>query len=162
MWKLLLGTNSAYSLGCVQPGIAYCQDKLGNDTQKPTAAFNAARSSNVNEMKPSAGDVDDLQTFPFLEGDTDGLNVESPTLAADAGTGVDSLEWWKSHRESVSFLRVFSILNQSFGDQQQNSLEDMWGPQLCHNSTSNNYIVLYSSSIIFGGIIIRMMGQNQE
>ncbi len=141
---------NTYSIGCVQPGLDYFQDKLGNDTQNPMAAFKAARlfcPSKVNEMKPSAGDVDDLRAFPFLEGDIDGLKAELPTylaLAADVDASVDSLEWWKSHCESDGlahwlsvaqklFLvqpssaageRVFSILNRSFGDQQHNSLED--------------------------------------
>ena len=32
-----------YAIGCVQPGLDYCQDKLGNDAQSPVAAFKAAR-----------------------------------------------------------------------------------------------------------------------
>ena len=114
------------------------------------AAFKAARlfcPSKVKELKPSAGDVDDLKAFPFLEGCLDGLKAELPTylaLATDVDPSVDSLEWWKSHRESdglsnwlsaaqklfliqpssASSERVFSILKRSFGDQQNNSLED--------------------------------------
>ena len=71
----------AYSIACVQPGLDYFQEKLGNDSQNPMAAFNPSK---VNEMKPTAGDVDDLQAFPFLEEHLDGLKAELPTYLAMA------------------------------------------------------------------------------
>ena len=82
-----------------------------------------------------------------LEEHLDGLKAELPTylaMATDVDTSIESLKWWKGHSEaegltnwlsaaqklflvqpsSASAERVFSILKHSFGEQQQNSLED--------------------------------------
>ena len=97
-----------YAIGCVQPGLDYFQDKLGNDAQNPVAAFKAARlfsPSKVDEMKPTAVDVEDLRAFPFLVGDINQLKAELPTylaLAADVNAQVDVLGWWKSHCDPES------------------------------------------------------------
>ena len=143
-----------YSIGCLQTGLDYLQAKLGNDAQNPVAAFKAARlfsPSKTNEIQPTADDLDDLKAFPFLVGAIEQLKAELPTylaVAADVNAGVNILEWWKGHSnpESDSYLphwlsavqkvflvqpssrtaeRVFSLLGQTFGDQQQNALEDL-------------------------------------
>ena len=70
---------NAYCNGCVQPGLDYLNEKLGNATQNPTAGFKAARvfsPSKVNEMQPSPGDVDELQALPFTnEEDIEGWST---------------------------------------------------------------------------------------
>ena len=134
----------AYALSCVKPGLDYFEDKFGNDSQNPVAAFKAARlfcPSKVNEIKPTASDVDSLNAFPFLQEHIDALKAELPVyvaMAADVDSSMDSLEWWKRHREadgittwlsaaqklflvqpsSASAECVFSILKRSFGEQQ--------------------------------------------
>jgi hypothetical protein len=144
----------AYSIGCLQAGLDYFQNKLGNDSQLPVAAFKAARLFSpfkVNEIQPTAKDVDDLMAFPFLVDEIDHLKAELPAylaLAADVNADVNILEWWKNHSSpgsdyclphwssavqkvllvqpsSAAAERVFSMLNQSFGEQQQNALEDL-------------------------------------
>jgi hypothetical protein len=118
------------------------------------AAFKAARLFSpfkVNEIQPTAKDVDDLMAFPFLVDEIDHLKAELPAylaLAADVNADVNILEWWKNHSSpgsdsclphwssavqkvllvqpsSATAERVFSMLNQSFGEQQQNALEDL-------------------------------------
>ena len=130
------------------------QNKLGNDSQLPVAAFKAARLFSpfkVNEIQPTAKDVDDLVAFPFLVGKIDLLKAELPAylaLAADVNADVNILEWWKNHScpgsdfcfphwssavwkvllvqpSSATAEHVFSMLNQSFGEQKQNALEDL-------------------------------------
>ena len=94
-----------YAIGCVQPGLDYFQAKLGNDAQNPVAAFKAAAlfsPSKVSEIKPTAGNIDDLQAFPFLVSDIPHLKAELPTylaLAADVIPNVDILKWWKNHSD---------------------------------------------------------------
>ena len=89
--------------------------------------------------------------FPFLVDEIDHLKAELPAylaLAADVNADVNILEWWKNHSSpgsdsclphwssaiqkvllvqpsSATAERVFSMLNQSFGEQQQNALEDL-------------------------------------
>ena len=93
----------AYSIGCLQAGLDYSQNKLGNDSELPVAAFKAARLFSpfkVNEIQPTAKDVDDLVAFPFLVGELDLLKVELPAylaLAADVNADVNILQWWKNH-----------------------------------------------------------------
>ena len=59
----------AYSIGCLQAGLDYFQNKLGNDSELPVAAFKAARLFSpfkVNEIQPTAKDVDGLVLFLSL------------------------------------------------------------------------------------------------
>ena len=149
----------AYSIGCLQAGLDYFHNKLGNDSQLHVAAFEAARLFSpfkVNEIQPTAKDVGNLVAFPFLVafsflvGEIDLLKAELPAylaLAADVNADVNILEWWKNHScpgsdfclphwssavwkvllvqpSSATAERVFAMLNQSFGEQ-QNALEDL-------------------------------------
>ena len=88
----------AYSISCVQPGLDYFEEKLGNDSQNPMAVFKAARlfcPSKVNQMKPTAEDIDCLKYFPFLEEHLDAIKAELPTylaMATDVDRSMESLE----------------------------------------------------------------------
>ena len=111
-------------------------------------AFKAARlflPSKTNEMQPTTNDIDKLQAFPFLLNEIDGLKAEIPSYlahAADVSSTVDTLRWWEDHKNdlpawssavrktlllqpsSAAAERVFSLLKNTFGDQQQTSLSD--------------------------------------
>ena len=74
------------------------------------------------------------------------LQAELPTylaLSADVSAGIDVLKWWKDHHQelpqwslaaqkvflvrpsSAAAERVFSLLKNAFGEQQQSSLHDL-------------------------------------
>ena len=87
-----------------------------------------------------------LRGFPFLDSEVSNLQVELPTylsLSADASAAIDTLKWWKDHHEelphwssaiqkvllvqpsSAAAERVFSLLKNAFGEQQQSTLHDL-------------------------------------
>ena len=139
-----------YAMNCVQSGIDYFQKKFGDETQCPLAAFKAARlfsPPRVHEVQPVAADVDLLSVFLFINvASVEGLKAELPIYLVRAAhmnpQNFDAVEWWKQNEDqlpqwslaakmvflvqpsSAASERVFSILNNSFGDRQQNSLED--------------------------------------
>ena len=99
----------------------------------------------MNELKPVATDLDALSVFPFLSDSFDNLKIELLSYLAKAmgvSPEVDTLEWWKRNSDalpswssaarkvlvvqppSAAAKRMFSILANSFGDKQENSLED--------------------------------------
>ena len=137
-----------YALGCVQPGINYFYANLRDDGIMK--AFKAARlfsPHRMSEMRPSAGDINIVLAFPFFNsGSVVSLQGELPTylsLSADVDANVDVLKWWKDHHEelpqwslaalkvlliqpsSAAAERVFSLMKNAFGDQQQSSLQDL-------------------------------------
>ena len=60
----------AYGKSCVQPGQEYFLAKISNDLKSSVAAFKAAQlfvPHKVHEMKPTAADIDQLKSFPFLD-----------------------------------------------------------------------------------------------
>ena len=156
--KLLSRGNSArekqlvaYAKACCVPAYSYFKEKFDNDLKPIVLAFKAARylsPSKVNELKPTAIDIDSLTAFPFLNSEViDGLKSELPeylAAAEDVSDKVDVIEWWKSHEEngrlpywtrtcrlvllvqpsSAAAERVFSMLTNSFSPQQETSLED--------------------------------------
>ena len=74
----------------------YFEHKFGNDSQNPVAAFKAACLSKVNEIKPAASDVHNLNAYPFLQEHIDALKAELPAyvaMATDVDSSMDSLEW---------------------------------------------------------------------
>ena len=98
-------------------------------------------------MQPTAQDIDQLRVFPFLSDPTilASLKVELPSYlakSADISPDFNTVEWWSLHKQdlpqwssvakkvillqpsSAAAERVFSLLNSSFSEQQQNSLED--------------------------------------
>ena len=137
-----------YALSCVQPGLQYFLDRKGSSMEEPLACFKAARffsPSKVHEIRPSALDLDALLCFPFLRSSLSDLKSElSAYLAASEDVSPDlcPLEFWRRHKDSLpswasavckvilvqpssaASERVFSILNQSFGEQQALSLQD--------------------------------------
>ena len=100
----------------------------------------------ANEMKPTAADIDQLKSFPFMDKAPllHDLKAElsSYLAAASSARPATTLEWWESHQEdlphwagavqdvvlvqpsSAAVERVFSILKLSFGPQQDSSLQD--------------------------------------
>ena len=101
----------------------------------------------MNEMKPDTTVVDSLLNLPFLSDSLtiSNLETELPSYLAkamDISANFDILEWWRRHSDtlphwslaakkilvvqpsSASAERAFSILANSFGDRQENSLED--------------------------------------
>ena len=133
----------------MQPGLRYYNDRLTGCMQPPLAAFKAAQLFSplkVKEMIPDCSAVDCLSAFPFLDGATLGnLKTELPqyiAAAEDVNLSYSPLEFWKVHEPSLSAWsaaakkvllvqpssaaceRVFSLLNNSFRDQQQSSLQD--------------------------------------
>ena len=99
-------------------------------------------------MQPTAQDIDQLRVFPFLSDPTilASLKVELPSYlakSADISPDFNTVEWWSRFEQdlpqygqsvakkvillqpsSAAAERVFSLLNSSFSEQQQNSLED--------------------------------------
>ena len=138
----------AYAKACCVPAYAYFKEKFDNDLKPVVTAFKAARyfsPSKVNELKPTAADIDGLTAFPFLNSEViDGLKSELPeylAAAEDVSDKVDVIWWWKLHEEklptwtricklvflvqpsSAAAERVFSMFT-NFSSQQESSLED--------------------------------------
>ena len=98
-------------------------------------AFKVARyfsPSQLNELKPTATDIDSLKLFPFIDEELlCRLKAELPMYAAaaeDVSPEVEVTDWWKSHENelpswaklillvqpsSASAERVFSLLQNS-------------------------------------------------
>jgi hypothetical protein len=140
----------AYARKCVEPGLNYFHKKFTDELSGTVAAFKAARlflPHKVDEMKPDASAIDALRAFPFLDDITvlDGLKQELPSYlakAADVSPSIEPLPWWKNNAEdlpswskavckvalvqpsSAAAERVFSLLQCSFGPQQDLSLQD--------------------------------------
>ena len=140
----------AYAKLCVEPGQKYFVQKFTEELSGSVAAFKAARlfvPSKINEMHTDCTVVDSLQAFPFLSSPLvlTSLKQELPTYlakAADTSDEVEPLTWWKKHSvhlpnwssaarkvalvqpSSAAAERVFSILNSTFGAQQEQSLQD--------------------------------------
>ena len=155
---LLRGSNPAltqqwlsYARGCVQGSIDYFEERFGDESKNPLAAFKSVTLFSplvVHEMQPKATDLDSLKTLPFIdESVLSTLKAELPSYLTKASqlsstSNFDLLVWWKNNKTNLPhwsgvaqkvFLlqpssgaaeRVFSLLNNSFSDQQQNTLED--------------------------------------
>lgn len=95
-----------YAKACVQPGIKYFHAILGED-DSVMKGFKAARlfsPHRLNEIQPSAQDIDNLRAFPFMDNEVNSLQTELPTylsLSADVSAGIDTLNWWKDHYEEL-------------------------------------------------------------
>ncbi len=138
-----------YAKAACVPAYAYFKEKFDNDLRPIVLAFKSARylsPSKVNELKPTANDMDSFAAFPFLNTEAiNGLKSELPeylAAAEDVSDEVDVLMWWKSHEgtlpkwsstckklllvqpSSAAAERVFSLLNNSFSSQQESALED--------------------------------------
>jgi len=137
-----------YTLACVQPGLQYFMQQTVSTMEGPLTCFKAAclfSPSKVHEIHPTASDLNTLDSFPFLHGSLSSLKSELPVYLAaaeDVSPELCPLEFWRRHKDalpswataarkvllvqpsSAATERVFSILKQSFGEQQALALQD--------------------------------------
>ena len=113
-------------------------------------------------MQPDATAVDNLKVFPFLDAKSvlDQLKDELPTYlvkSVDIDPNLSCLEWWKlnesplpgwsaaAHKifliqpSSAALERVFSLLNASFNDQQNQSLQHYVGASIMLQYNHNKH-----------------------
>ena len=139
----------AYAKQCIQPGVDYFNQQLATNLKGPLMAFKASRLANPNmirKLNPDASSVDLLKSFPFVTAEEiTKLKAELPAYLAkveDLDESLDNLQWWKNQEtnlpnwsalvkkilvvqpSSAAVERVFSPLKASFGDQQEQSLQD--------------------------------------
>ena len=140
----------SYARNCVQSGLDYFVNQLTSSLKMSLAIFKGCRlfsPQKVREMKPTAQSLDEsLSCIPFIDAaEREGLKEELPTYlarVADIDKMFDQLEWWKLNSStlpnwstaakkivlvqpsSAAAERVFSLLKQSFGEQQDSSLQD--------------------------------------
>ena len=99
----------AYAKAACVPAYAYMyfKEKFNNDLRPIVLDFKSARylsPSKVNQLKPTANDVDSFAAFPFLNSEV--INVLKSKLpeylaaAEDVSNEVDVLRWWKSHDDN--------------------------------------------------------------
>ena len=136
-----------YVKNCVQPGLDYFDKQLNTSLKVSLSAFKAARllcPYQVNTLNPTAADVDELSAFPFVD-NLASLKSELASYLAKSdslNSSMDIVSWWKQYTHdlpawsaaakkvlvvqpsSAAAERVFSILNSTFKEQQQNSLQD--------------------------------------
>ena len=140
---------NAYAKGCIDPAYAYFHAKFDNDLKPAIQVFKAARyfsPATTSELKPDASNLDILQSLSFLtSADITNLKKCTSTLPCSCRRpcqSVDPIKWWEMHLEqlphwanayknvilvqpsSAAAERVFSLLTNSFGQQQTSSLED--------------------------------------
>ena len=128
----------------------YFVAKFQDDLSDSVCAFKAAQLFvpwKVREMMPTCSAVDMLKSFPFLNNAAVLQNLKSELSSyvanvADVCPDFDILLWWQNHMtdlphwssvvkdvvlvqpSSAAAERVFSILQLSFGPQQDRSLQD--------------------------------------
>ena len=154
---------------CAQPAYAYFQQKFTVDLAEQLEAFKAARFFNPSkmlDMQPTCNDLDSLAIFPFIRSDPSlllSLKTELPTYlskAEDTTPEVNVLNWWRRHENdlptwscvcrsiltvqpsSASAERVFSILQRSFSDSQQSSLEDYIECSLMMQYNKHSHVIV--------------------
>ena len=133
----------------MKPAYDYFKEKFDNDLRSTEELFKTSRyfsPSKVSKLKPPSSELSSLSAFPCFDSEAiEGMKSELPTyLAAAEGVAqqFDPYEWWKYHNADIpmwarSFRkialiqpssagaeRVFSLLQTSFGKQQEHSLED--------------------------------------
>ncbi len=99
----------AYAKACVVPAFTYFKSKFENDLKHAVLAFKAAwyfSPPKVNEIKPTAADIDSLRAIPFLDSTSmiDGLKAQLPlylAVAEEVSAQEDPLRWWKSHQSEL-------------------------------------------------------------
>ena len=133
----------------VKPAYNYFKEKFNDDLWSTVELFKTARyffPSKVSELKPTSSDLSSLSAFPCFDSEAiEEMKSELPTYLATA-EGVtpqfNPCEWWKYHSadipmwarsfwkialiqpSSTAAERVFSLLQSSFGKQQEQSWED--------------------------------------
>ena len=140
----------SYGKQCVLPGCTYFEQQLTGKFKEQLAVFKAARMFSPHQIqfiKPDAALIEaQLGGLSFVTStDMSQLSSELPLYSARA-EGVSSttcpLKWWQSNAEALpnwsrlakkivllqpsssSVERVFSLLKSTFGDQQDQSLQD--------------------------------------
>ena len=134
----------------MKPGHDYFESKFQGDLKQAVQLFKAARyfdPCKAIELKPTCCDLDALRAFPCLDEDAiiDGLKSELPQYMAsseDVSPTVSRTDWWSCHESelpnwskaaklsllfqpsSAAAEKVFSLLQNSFNEQQYSSLED--------------------------------------
>ena len=110
--RMLAGGNSlsqqqwtSYALHCVKDALLYFQSKFGDDSLSPLNVFKAARyfmPSKINEIQPSASDIDSLAVIPFFDSVAiASLKQELPIYLSGISPSIDILEWWRSNEDSL-------------------------------------------------------------
>ena len=108
----------SYARDCVEPAFEYFKQKFDMELKPLVEVFKAARyfsPSKVAELKPSAQDIDELSTFPFLKSAVvANLKSELPmymAAAKDVSASVDVTSWWKSNEDKLPhWAKAFSII----------------------------------------------------
>ena len=130
----------------MKPAYECFKEKFDNNLRSTVELFKTARyfsPSKVSELKPTSSDLSSLSAFPCFDSEAiEGMKSELPTYlaAADVSPQIDPCEWWKHHSADIpmwarafrkvalipplSAAAVFSLLQSSFGKQQEQSLED--------------------------------------
>ena len=142
----------AQAKACIQPGFQFYHQKFSVQFHCTVRAFKAARLCcpvQVQALNPTAASLEELRNFPFANDDATIANLaqELPLyLAASDEVTVtcedDKLTWWANHKDtlphwsslvkkllliqpsSASAERVFSLLTNAFGSQQESALQD--------------------------------------
>ena len=138
-----------YASSCVKPGFDYIQSKYHGDLQAAVAVFKAARLFNphrVVDLQPDLNAIDSVAAFPFLNSSDilSNLRAELPQYlarATDISQQTESVDWWQRNspdlphwsnaarqvlhvQPSAIAERLFSLLNGTFSDLQDSSLQD--------------------------------------
>lgn len=146
--------SEGYAMACIQPAYDYFTSTFlnnGDQLQPAVEVFKAARLFNptkIAEIQATAAILSDqLRKVPFLNNDAciDGLQKELPTYiaaATDVNPDINVLTWWEIHEQeipswakackkilliqpsSAASERVFSLLENSFRDNQACAMED--------------------------------------
>ena len=139
----------------------------GDQLQPAVEIFKAARLFNptkIAEIQPTAAILSDqLRKVPFLNNDAciDGLQRELPTYiaaATDVNPDINVLTWWEIHEQEIPNLakackkilliqpssaaseRVFSLLENSFRDNQALLWRTILKPPSCFSITKDDHI----------------------
>ena len=139
-----------HTISCIKPALEYYSGHLKADLMSiPLQAFKAARlfsPHNLQKIKPECTSLISLLVFLFITpSNLTELKEEFPkyiALTEEVSSEYTILYFWKDHAaaipkwsdaarkillvqpSSAAAERVFSLLNNSFGDQQLSSLED--------------------------------------
>ena len=85
--------------------IPILKSKFDQDLRPNLLAFKAARYFSPSKLRPTAGDLDSLKSFPFFDQDIiDGLKSQLPSCfaaAEDVCEEVDVVGWWKGHKSNL-------------------------------------------------------------
>ena len=123
-----------YAEVCVTPAYDYFKAKFDHDLKPALMAFKSARffsPSKIYTIRPSPSDINDLSVLP-----------DYLAQAEDVSPSVDPIVWWRDHAHklphwsqackfitliqpsSAAAERVFSLLANSFNNNQESALED--------------------------------------